>query len=99
MNVTVVTLFTVLTILAGLPACSSSREARPSLTERFSNETVTGRLVKQDGDYYWLRDNDGREFRIYVDDDTKMDKIVPGDLVKAYIEKGPHATTVQRLDR
>jgi hypothetical protein len=99
MNVKAFIIVAVLTALAGLPACSSSRDVRPTLKERMSYETVTGRLVKQDGDYYWLRDNDGREFRIYVDDDTKMDKVVPGDLVKAYIEKGPHATTVQRLDR
>jgi hypothetical protein len=86
-------------MLAGASACGSSRDVKPTLTERLSGDTITGKLVRTERDYYWVRDDQGRDFRIYVDDDTKMDKVVPGDMVKAYIEKGPHATTVQRLDR
>jgi hypothetical protein len=86
-------------LLAGTSACGSGRDVKPTLTERLSSDTITGKLVRTERDYYWIRDDQGRDFRIYIDDETKMDKVVPGDMVKAYIEKGPHASTVQRLDR
>jgi hypothetical protein len=98
----ILTMLTVIAVSPGLMSvfvgCGSSRDVKPTLTERLSTETITGKLVRTDRDYYWLRDDQGRDFRIYIDDSTKMDKVVPGDMVKAYIEKGPHATTVQRID-
>ena len=81
--------------------CSEStmdrREAKPAMSERLSKETVKGQLVRTDGDYIWIREEGGKEVRVHVDDRTKMDKVVPGDQVKAYITENGHATTLQRL--
>jgi hypothetical protein len=73
------------------------REAKPAMSERMSNEAVKGQLIRMDGDYLWIREDGGKEVRVHVDDRTKMDKVVPGDKVKAYITESGHATTVQRL--
>ncbi|HJU05766.1 MAG TPA: hypothetical protein VJ692_11500 [Nitrospiraceae bacterium] len=81
--------------------CSEStmerREAKPAMSERMSNEAVKGQLIRTDGDYLWIREDGGKEVRVHVDDRTKMDKVVPGDKVKAYITENGHATTVQRM--
>ncbi|MGH7231455.1 MAG: hypothetical protein ACREJU_08875 [Nitrospiraceae bacterium] len=75
----------------------SKRDAKPAMSERLSNEAVKGHLVRVDGDYLWIKEDGGKEVRVHVDDRTKMDKVVPGDQVKAYITENGHATTVQRL--
>ena len=41
---------------------------------------------------------DGKEVKIHVDKSTKMDKVVVGDMVKAYITDKGHTTTLQRAD-
>jgi len=52
--------------------------------------------MKMDGEYFWIKDLDGKETRIHVDMSTKLDKVVVGDKVKAYITDKGHATTLQR---
>lgn len=98
------TVITPFALVAGLGlflgGCSDSsmskREAKPAMSERMSNEAVKGQLVRSDGDYLWIREDGGKEVRVHVDDRTKMDKVMPGDQVKAYITENGHATTVQR---
>jgi len=34
--------------------------------------------------------------RLHVDGSTKLDKVIPGDRVKAYITDSGHTTTLQR---
>jgi hypothetical protein len=72
------------------------KEAKPTLGERFTKDTVKGTLMKMDGEYYWIKDTDGKETRIHVDKSTKLDKLVVGDKVKAYITDKGHTTTLQR---
>jgi hypothetical protein len=91
------------TTLGLLPVgCSDSamsrREAKPELGERLSGEAVKGKVTRVDGDYLWIKEDDGKEVRVHIDDRTKLDKVVAGDRAKAYINKDGHATTVQRLD-
>ncbi len=66
---------------------------------RFTKDTVKGTLTRMDGEQYWIKDDDGEEIRIHVDTSTKMDKVVKGDPVKAYITEKGHATTLQRLEK
>jgi hypothetical protein len=76
----------------------SEKEASPSISERLTKDTVKGTLMKIDGEYYWIKDNDGKEVKIHVDKSTKLDKVVEGDKVKAYITDKGHTTTLQRQD-
>ena len=74
----------------------SDKEAKPTLKERLTKDTVKGTLMKMDGEYYWIKDTDGKETKIHVDKSTKLDKLVVGDKVKAYVTDKGHATTLER---
>jgi len=76
-----------------------SKEAKPTLGERFTKDTVTGTLMKIDGEQYVVRDSGGKLIRMHVDKSTKMDKVVEGDLVKAYVTEEGHTTTLQRQEK
>jgi hypothetical protein len=76
----------------------SDKEAKPTLKERITKDTVKGTLMKMEGDYYWIKDTDGKEVKVHVDKSTKLDKVVVGDQVKAYITDKGHTTTLQRAD-
>jgi hypothetical protein len=82
--------------IAGAADPMSDKEATPTLGERFTKDTIKGTLMKMDGEYYWIKDTDGKETRIHVDKSTKLDKVVVGDKVKAYITDKGHTTTLQR---
>jgi len=73
----------------------SDKEAKPTLGERFTKNTIKGTLMKMEGEYMWIKDTDGKESRIHVDKSTKLDKVVVGDTVKAYITDQGHTTTLQ----
>ncbi len=75
------------------------REASPSIKERLTKDAVTGTLLKQDGEYYTIKDDDGAQHRLHVDKSTKLDKVVEGDMVKAYVTDQGHVTTLQRKER
>ena len=74
----------------------SDKEAKPTLGERVTKDTVKGTLMRVDGESYWVKDTDGKEVRLHVDASTKLDKVVKGDRVKAYITDNGHTTTLQR---
>lgn len=74
----------------------SEKEATPTLGERFTNDTVKGTLMRTDGEYYWVKDTSGKEVRLHADASTKLDKVIQGDKVKAYITDQGHITTLQR---
>jgi hypothetical protein len=74
----------------------ADKEAKPTLGERFTKDAVKGTLMKMEGEYFSIKDTDGKETRIHVDKSTKLDKVVVGDKVKAYITDKGHATTLQR---
>jgi hypothetical protein len=96
-----VTLFTmvILGFGAGIVEATnpmSDKEAKPTLGERLTKGTIKGTLMKMEGEYIWIKDTDGKESRIHVDKSTKLDKVVVGDTVKAYITDQGHTTTLQR---
>jgi hypothetical protein len=74
----------------------SDKEAKPTISERLTKDAVKGTLMKMDGEYYWIKDNDGKETKIHVDKSTKLDKVAVGDHVKAYVTDKGHTTTLQR---
>ena len=76
----------------------SEKEAKPTLGERLTKDAVKGTLMKMEGEYYWIKDTDGKETKIHVDTSTKLDKLVTGDKVKAYITDKGHVTTLQRSE-
>jgi hypothetical protein len=76
----------------------SDKEATPTIGERLTKDAVKGTLMKMDGEYYWIKDNDGKETKIHVDKSTKLDKVAVGDHVKAYITDKGHTTTLQRAE-
>ena len=85
------------TILAADPM--KEKEAKPSMGERLTKDAVKGTLLKIDGEYYVIKDNDGKQVRVHVDKSTKLDKVVEGDKVKAYVTDEGHVTTLQRQEK
>ncbi|MGH7184345.1 MAG: hypothetical protein ACREJN_20555 [Nitrospiraceae bacterium] len=82
--------------LAGAAEPMMNKEAKPTIGERLSKDTVTGTLMKIDGQSYWVKDMNGKEIKLHVDMSTKRDKVMPGDKVKAYVSENGHTTTLQR---
>ncbi len=74
----------------------AEKEATPTIKERLTKDTIKGTLMSMQGEYYVIRDTDGVQHRIHVDKSTKMDKVVAGDMVKAYVTDQGHTTTLQR---
>jgi hypothetical protein len=85
------------TVLAADPM--KDKEATPTIGERLTKDAVKGTLMKIDGEYYVIKDNDGKQVRVHVDKSTKLDKAVEGDMVKAYVTDQGHVTTLQRQDK
>ena len=95
--------FTTLVSLSAIPLLAADpmkdKEASPTLGERITKDSVTGTLMKIDGEYYSIKDNDGKQVRIHVDKSTKLERVMEGDKVKAYITDKGHTTTLQRVEK
>ena len=97
-------MFLMLTIIAlgfgvgivGAADPMSDKEAKPTMGERLTKDTVKGTLMSMQGEYYSIKDTDGRETKVHVDKSTKLDKVMVGDKVKAYITDKGHTTTLLR---
>ena len=74
------------------------KEAKPSMGERLTKDAVKGTLMKMDGEFY-VQNNDGEQVRVHVDRSTKLDNVVIGDKVKAYVTDQGHVTTLQRQEK
>jgi hypothetical protein len=62
--------------------------------------TVTGEILKIDGEFYVIRERTGQEVRLHVDDKTdRLDHAVlqVGDPVRAYVTPEGHATSIKNL--
>ena len=103
MNKLTVSIFTMVVLgfgagIVGAADPMSEKEAKPTLGERLTKDAVKGTLMKMEGEYYWIKDTDGKETKVHVDTSTKLDKVVTGDKVKAYITDKGHVTTLQRSE-
>ena len=76
---------------------SERRAATPTMSERISKESVTGRVNDIGAKYISIKDNAGESRRVRVDDHTKMDQVAIGDQVKAYVTEDGYASTIQRV--
>ena len=95
-SVLTVVLFGCAAGIVGAADPMTGKEATPTIGERLTKDTVKGTLMRTDGEYYWVKDTDGKEIRLHVDASTKLDKVVKGDRVKAYITDTGHTTTLLR---
>ena len=75
------------------------KEATPTIGERITKDAVKGTLMKIDGEFYQIRNTDGELVKVHVDKSTKLDKVVEGDMVKAYVTDKGHVTTLQRVEK
>jgi hypothetical protein len=67
------------------------------MSERFSNDAITGRVNDVGAKYVSIKEHDGDSRRVRVDDNTKMDQVAVGDQVKAYVTEDGYASTIQRV--
>ena len=74
----------------------AEKEASPTIKERLTKDTIKGILMKIEGEHYVIKDDEGVQHKIHVDKSTKLDKVVAGDMVKAYVTDKGHTTTLQR---
>ena len=82
--------------MAGAADSMSDKGFKPTVGERLTKDTIKGTLMKMDGEYFFVEDTSGKEIILHVDKSTKLDKVVVGDKVKAYMTNQAHATTLQR---
>ena len=75
---------------------SEKRAVSPTMTERLSHDSVTGRVNDIGTRYVSIRDDAGETRRVRVDDQTKMDQVAVGDQVKAFVTDDGYASTIQR---
>jgi hypothetical protein len=73
----------------------------PGDTTTSSTATIKGELLKieggTDGSFYTVKDTAGREVRLHVNKDTKMDAALRvGDKVEAQSNPGGHATYIKK---
>ena len=61
----------------------AEKEASPTIRERLTKDAIKGTLLSIEGEYYSIRDTDGKQHRIHVDTSTKLDKVLLDDVVKA----------------
>jgi hypothetical protein len=75
------------------------KEATPTIGERMTKDAIKGTLMKMEGEYYSIKNTDGELVKVHVDKSTKLDKVVDGDMVKAYVTDKGHVTTLQRVEK
>ncbi len=68
-----------------------------SLPTTSTFQTLDGKLVQIDGEYYVIKDFTGKEKRLHVSKETVMlnGPKKPGDSVRAEITKSGHAISIQ----
>jgi hypothetical protein len=76
---------------------SEKRAATPTMGERIKQDAVTGRVSDVGTTHVSIRDTAGATRRVRVDDQTKMDQVATGDLVKAFVTDDGYASTIQRV--
>ncbi|HEY6262676.1 MAG TPA: hypothetical protein VIW47_13840 [Nitrospiraceae bacterium] len=87
-----------LTMVAGCTKNASERRAAtPTMSERISKESVSGRVNDIGAKYVSIKESNGESRRVRVDDNTKMDLVAVGDNVNAYVNEDGYALTIQRV--
>ena len=75
------------------------RAAKPDVGERLKREAITGEITGVGTNYVTVQQVNGEVMRVRVDDNTKMDNVIKGNKVKAYVTDDGYASTIQRTGR
>lgn len=62
------------------------------------SDVFQGRLVSIEGNRYTIRQSNGKDERVLVDERTKKQNVKPGDDVRITATKDRHATTIKKLN-
>jgi hypothetical protein len=84
------------TIVGCIQNASERRAASPTIAERFKQDSITGRVNDIGPKHVSIKDDMGETRRVRVDDQTKMDRVIIGDQVKAFVSDDGYASTIQR---
>lgn len=82
--------------------CVGLSDANASRSEDLiKGETIQGEVVRVEGDHLLVKEKDGKEVRIHIDQTTKMsDKTLEqGDGIVATVDEQNHALSIQSSDR
>jgi hypothetical protein len=77
---------------------AEKRAAKPDIGERLKEEAIAGEITGVGTNYVTIQQANGEVMRVRVDDNTKMDNVIKGDKVKAYVTDDGYASTIQRTD-
>jgi len=93
----IIGLFGTGTDLAYAGKATLEQKTSPTINERPMKDTITGTLMRKDAGYLIVQEeNNGGVQRIQVDKNTKLDKVMPGDKIKASVTEQGRATAVER---
>jgi hypothetical protein len=90
------------TLIAGAAYAADpmeKKEVDPSMKERIMQDAVKGDVLSIEKNNLVIRDTDGKEVRLHIDTSTKMEKVMEGDHVKAYVTDQGHVTTLERIKK
>ena len=98
----IVTMVIALNFNLVLVGCSQTavekRAAKPEFSERVQREAIKGEVTNVGSNYVTIQTSNGETTRVRVNDKTKMDNVLKGDKVKAYVTDDGYASTIQRLE-
>ena len=78
---------------------TAEQKTSSTINERPMKATIKGTLMRKEVGYLFVQEDDnGGVQRIHVDKRTKLDKVMPGDRIKASVTEQGHATTVERTN-
>ena len=65
------------------------------------DEVIKGEVLRVEGDHLFVREEDGKEVRMHIDQTTKMKakKLDRGELIEATINEQNHALSIHSPDR
>src|SRR5689334_7622926 len=76
---------------------TAEQKTGSTINEPPMKDTIKGTLMRKEVVYLIVQeDNNGGVQRIHVDKSTKLDKVMPGDRIKASMTKQGYATAVER---
>jgi hypothetical protein len=81
--------------VAVLAYADDTRPSSPPMPFSQTSQVVKGDVLMIEGDFYVVKDITGRETRLHVSADTKMDaKVKVGDKIEAHVTPDGHAKSI-----
>lgn len=89
-------------VSCGFVLCVGLSDANAARSEDLSKgEIIKGEVLGVEADHLLVKDNDGKEVRIHIDQTTKMSdkKLEQGDGIVATVDEQKHALSIHSSDR